>query len=114
MTQRRKQSAVREGRFNTAIHNLRHEFAESTMKALAEYDVAYVEATRRMVEYLALPWYKRLFIRKPPIESLRAFLHRREAPITIRRMEDDEFEDAMEEAIDDSDDTPSQIQVVRE
>ena len=47
---------------------LARRFAMDSARTLGEYHVQFVEPVAKMVEYLSLPWWKRLVTKKPALD----------------------------------------------
>lgn len=56
------QAAVRVGAFERALEGFNREIATKTALLLTEYHRRKVEPLQRRIEYLELPWYKKLLL----------------------------------------------------
>lgn len=63
-----RSKVVREGRFEAMIEALRIQFAQDAARSLSEYHIQFVVPAIELLRYLTLPWWKRLFTKRPDVD----------------------------------------------
>ena len=70
---------VRQNDFDRTLHSLAAGFGQDVTSALGYYDERSIEPIRELCDYWMLPWWKRLFTRRPDV-NLRWYREAKPAP----------------------------------